>query len=67
VNSLKAYREKVGLLQAEAAEALGVTQGAVSSWECGGYMPRADLLPKIATLYKCTIDDLLNVEKHEPA
>jgi len=52
-----------GLKQGLAAKKLDVTQGAVSNWETGSFKPRADLLPKIAKLYGCRIDDLFPVEK----
>jgi transcriptional regulator with XRE-family HTH domain len=38
-------------------------------WECGFSHPRAELLPKIAMLYKCSIDDLIksNPTNNAPA
>lgn len=57
--NFRKMREAAGLLQAEAAEKLGVNQSAVSMWEKGYCLPRAKLLPKVASLYGCTIDDLL--------
>lgn len=56
-------REKAGLTQKQAAAALGVDQSAISFWETGANNPRASLLPKIATLYGCTVDDLLKDEE----
>lgn len=47
------------LTQREVANALGVKNAAVSKWEHGLAKPRASLLPKIAKLYGCSIDDLL--------
>lgn len=52
-------REKVGLTQKEVAEKLGVDQSAVSFWETGKTHPRASLLIRLASLYGCTVDDLL--------
>ena len=52
-------RTNAGMTQAAVAAALGVTGAAVSMWETGKTTPRTTLLPKIATLYKCTVDDLL--------
>ena len=46
--------------QREVAEALGIKSSAVSKWENGLAKPRASLLPSIAKLYNCTIDELLN-------
>lgn len=56
--TLKALRERVGLSQTEVAKALGVQQTTVSMWETGDNMPRAALLPQLAELYQCTINDL---------
>ena len=46
--------------QVEVAKALGVRGAAVSKWENGRSKPRAKLLPAIAKLYGCTIDELLD-------
>lgn len=56
-------RKKAGLTQDEVAKVLGVTPASVSMWETGRMMPRAYLLPKIATLYGCTIEELMTPDK----
>ena len=63
MNAIRGARMGVGLTQECAAEKLRVSQSAVSMWETGESLPRAELLPKIAALYNCTVDDLLR----EPA
>lgn len=55
-------RKAAGLTQAKVAEALGVTDSAVNQWEKGKTFPKTELLPKIATLYGCSIDELLKNE-----
>ena len=60
------FREKrkaVKLSQVQAAEVLGVNNTTISMWEAGKSFPRASLLPKIAALYNCTIDELLKEEE----
>lgn len=57
--SFKAQRKKAGLTQAEAANALRVSDAAVAQWETGETMPTAKRLPEIAKLYGCTVDELL--------
>lgn len=52
------YRKKAGLTQADVAEALKVDRSTVAYWENGVAMPRAELLPRIAALLSCTIDQL---------
>lgn len=56
----KNAREKSGMTQQEAAKAIGIDQSAVCLWETGKTKPRASLLPKIAEVYGCTVDELLS-------
>ena len=70
MNGFKKCREAMSpkLTQASAAKAFGVEQTAVSNWEVGASFPRAEMLPKIAALYQCTVDELLTPEpKNKPA
>lgn len=64
-DALKELRKQSGLSQVDVACALGVLQTTVSMWETGDNMPRAAMLPKLAELYHCSIDDLYG--KEEPA
>lgn len=57
-------RERAFLTQDEAAERIGVSQVCVHAWETGKWLPRSTLLPKIASVYGCTIDDLFRQKKH---
>lgn len=57
--SFMSARNKARLSQAEAAERLGITAASVCQWETGKTFPRASLLSQIASLYGCTIDELL--------
>ena len=59
VNTLKAYRLKSGLRQAEVAEQLHITQSAVSRWELGFSNPGIDVIPFLAKLYGVGIDDII--------
>lgn len=52
-------RKKAGLSQADVAMKLGIKSASVCQWETGKTSPRATLLPKIASLYGCTVDELL--------
>jgi len=63
MNQFKALREKTGLRQQDVSEKLNVTQSTIAMWETGKNRPRADLLPKIAALYGCTVDELLGSGK----
>ena len=57
--SIKSKRKKRGLSQLALAKRLGITQGAVSQWETGISTPSIVLLPKLASVLQCKIDDLL--------
>lgn len=61
--SFKNARKKSGMTQQELATALGIDQSTVSLWEIEKTHPRAKLLPKIAKLLNCSIDELLNESK----
>jgi len=63
INNFEAARTKAGLRQVDVAERLGIAQGTVSMWEQGHNNPRTELLPRIAAIYNCTIDDLLTGEE----
>lgn len=51
-----------GYTQEELARRIGVSKAAVSKWECGQSMPDIALLPKLASLFSVTIDELLGYE-----
>lgn len=63
--SFRKAREKSGLTQQDLAAQLGVDQSAVCFWETGKTQPRAKLLPKIAELLNCSVDDLLSSDAQE--
>ena len=56
---LKELRESVKLTQKQVADKIGVTQQAVAMWENGSSKPRTALLPKLADILGCTVDELL--------
>ncbi len=55
---LAVFREKAGLTQTELAEKVGVSDKAVSKWECGETKPSVDILPALADAFNISIDDL---------
>ena len=58
-------RMKAGLSQRAVAEKMNVSPAAVALWDTGKSKPRAALLPKLAELYGCTVDELLRQEQNQ--
>ena len=61
-DKLKELRLSRKMTQETAAEYLGVTSQTVSKWERGLLSPDIALLPKIAGLYRCSIDSLFSMD-----
>lgn len=59
---LRRLRRELDISQVDFAKKLGVTQGTVSQWEKGRSYPRSSMLPKIAAVLGCTVDELLRKE-----
>lgn len=65
-------RKAQKLTQQQLAEALGITDRAVSKWETGRSLPDASVMLELCRLLKITVNDLLNgevvtVEKYNAA
>jgi transcriptional regulator with XRE-family HTH domain len=60
-------RISAGLTQSEVASHLGLSYSTVAMWETGASHPRAIMLPRIAALYGCTVDELLREDSAPPA
>lgn len=58
MDGLRYYRRRAGMTQEQLADSIGVTRGAVGMWEIGKCWPSAALLPQIADLLLCSIDEL---------
>ena len=61
-NNIKEFRTEKGWTQAQLAEKIGVTQGAVYFWEKGINEPTAGYLIKLARLFSISVDELLSFE-----
>ena len=61
---LKMLRERRKMSAAKLAAEMGVSQQAVSKWERGEAMPRAEILPKLADLLDCTVDALFGRDQN---
>lgn len=63
--NFKKRREALNLTQEQVARAIGLSQQAIAKWETGESLPRADMLPKLAKILNCTIDELLSAEERK--
>ena len=61
-------RRRAGYTVAQLAERLSVTRTTIYFWEHGRYLPNAGLLPELAEILGCTIDELFADpnEEHTP-
>lgn len=63
---LKKIRSQANMTQVELARRLNVAQSSVATWENNeNSYPRAELLPALADLLHCSIDDLFGRGKEE--
>jgi transcriptional regulator with XRE-family HTH domain len=60
---IKDKRKQLGLTQVELSHLLGVDRSTVSCWETGVSSPTLEKLVKIASVFGCTVDELLKDEK----
>lgn len=51
-DSLRVQRISMGMDQRCVGRRIGVTAAAVSGWECGRRLPKAELIPEISNAYK---------------
>ena len=57
--NIKNMRKNSGMTQKKLANELQIAQSTVSMWETGENAPRTMMLPKIAKVLDCTVDELL--------
>lgn len=55
-------RQKRGITQEKLAEYIGVSKASVSKWETGTTYPDITLLPRLATFFDISIDELMGYE-----
>ena len=69
MNNIRKIRVKSNLTQEQMAKNIGVERSTVAKWETGVSLPRSELLPKLADVLNCTVDELLRPaeQKENPA
>lgn len=55
---IKTLREKRKMTQQNLADELKVERSNIAKWECGFTAPKTDMLPALAKVLKCKIEDL---------
>lgn len=63
--NIKNMRKNSGMTQKKLANELQIAQSTVSMWETGENAPRTMMLPKIAKVLDCTVDELLKEDPGE--
>ncbi|MCR4646250.1 MAG: helix-turn-helix transcriptional regulator [Oscillospiraceae bacterium] len=58
--ALRALRYARGMTQRQVADAIGVSATSITQYESGDREPSIDKLKKLAALFDCTIDELVN-------
>ena len=61
--NIRSLRFSANMTQEEVADALGVQRTTVTMWETGKSVPRTELLPRLAELFGCTVDELFRDDK----
>ncbi|MEO3945189.1 helix-turn-helix domain-containing protein [Gorillibacterium sp. CAU 1737] len=56
---INALRKKSGYSQEKLANMLAISPQAISKWENGHSLPETSLLPVLAQIFNCTIDDII--------
>lgn len=65
--NIKNMRKNSGMTQKKLANELQIAQSTVAMWETGENTPRTMMLPKIAKVLDCTVDELLQEDQGEGA
>lgn len=62
VLSIVKMRKKCALTQTDVAFAVGVNRSTVAKWETGKAYPRIETLQRLAALFHCNMEDLLEIK-----
>ena len=66
MNRIREYRIKNELTTTELGELVGLSQSSISNFELGKRSPRIENLEKIADVFGCSINDLIDKENYVP-
>lgn len=63
MNGFEKYRTQAGYTQAQLASKLNLDRSTVTKWEIGAAKPRIETMLKLARMYGCRVEDILEGEK----
>ena len=63
MNTIRILRNERKITQIQLAKKLKINQATISMWERGKSNPTAKLLPKLAEILNCSIDELFSDRK----
>ena len=67
MNKIRSRREAAGMSQSELARHLGLDSSTVNKWESGASLPRLGNLIAMASILRCSVNDLLDNTPQEDA
>lgn len=62
MTAYKELRKQRNMTQNDVAQAVNVNRTTVVKWETGKAYPRIETLQKLASLFQCSMDDLLQTK-----
>lgn len=65
LEGLRYYRQRAALTQQGLADILHMNRASIIAWEAGQSWPSAAILPKLADVLLCSIDDLYSYHTAE--
>lgn len=63
---LRQLRQAAQMTQGEVAARLGLNRSTVAHWEQGRNGPSKRIMPRVAELYRCSVEDLLGASEKPP-
>lgn len=64
-NHVRIFRAKTNLSQEELAQALGVSRQSIYAIETAKYVPSTQLALKMASYFKCSVEDLFQLDEDD--
>lgn len=66
MNRIREYRRKNNITTTELGKLIGLSQSSISNFELGKSIPRIESLEKMADVFGCSVNDLIEKENYVP-